>query len=206
MKTYTTLAGLGLLLVGGLAGCLNTEPVVDSQRHFVLNTGYAETHEMDAEAAIHKVGLKPILLPGYLHDSRLSIRKSQTEILYLEQDRWAGRPDKVLADFISERLETELKSTDVRQAPWSRGSVGFELGIQFTNCEVTIDGLAIARAEWQCVDLGNPDNTLTGIKTVKKQGPKPLDATPEAITTLSQALTELTESIAITIQTCFERS
>lgn len=206
MKKHTILTGLGLLLACGLAGCLNTEPVVDSQRHFVLNTGYADQDEKEVEAPVHRVGLKPILLPGYLHDSRLTVRKSQTELIYLEQDRWAGRPDKVLADFVSGRLQTELKSTVVQQAPWSRGSVGFELGIQFTNCEVTIDGLAIARAEWHCVDLGNPDNTLSGTRTVKKQGPKPLDATPEAVSTLSQALAELTESIAITIQACIDES
>ena len=50
---------------------------------------------------IHRVGLKPIILPGYLHDNRLTVRKSQNELIYLEQDRWAGRPAKVLADFLS---------------------------------------------------------------------------------------------------------
>lgn len=206
MNTQTIYTGIALLLASGLSGCLNTDPVVDSRRHFVLNTGYAEPDELNAQGVTQKVGLKPILLPGYLHDSRLTVRKSQTELVYLEQDRWAGRPDKVLADFISGRLETELDSTAVRQAPWVRGGVDYVLGIKFVNCEVTIDGLAIARAEWQCTDQSNPENSVIGTATVKKQGPKPMEDTPEAISTLSQALGEMTQSIAETVQSCLDAS
>ena len=206
MKTHTILTGFCLLLACGLSGCLNTDPVVDSRRHFVLNTGYTEPDERDAEGAFHQVGLKRIVLPGYLHDNRLTVRKTSTELIYLEQDRWAGRPDKVLADFIASQLETKLESATVQQAPWARGSVDYELGIKFINCEVTIDGLAVVRAEWQCTGRAKPENTLTGTRTVKKQGPKPLEATPEAISTLSQAIAELIESIAKTVQTCIEES
>lgn len=206
MKTRFFLPALCLALAFGLSGCLNTEPVVDIQKHYVLDTGYGPPVEIDPESQIHRVGLKPIILPGYLHDNRLTVRKSQNELIYLEQDRWAGRPAKVLADFLSLKLEKDLESTAVRQAPWNRGTVGYELGIRFIRCEVTIDGLAVVRAEWSCADLGNPDNVRIGSGTVQKQGPKPLEATADSIATLSQAVAELSRSIAKTVQDCYAGS
>ena len=55
-------------------------------------------------------------------------------------------------------------------------------------------------------DSSDMKKNLTGTKTVKKQGPKPLEATAEAVSTLSRAVAELTESVAKTVQTCIEES
>lgn len=206
MKTPSLRPTLCLLLAFGLSGCLNTDPVVDAQKHYVLDTGYGPPSEINPESQVHRVGLKPITLPGYLHDNRLTVRKSQNELIYLEQDRWAGRPAKVLADFLSLQLEKDLKTTAVQQSPWNRGTVGYELAIKFTRCEVTIDGLAVVRAEWTCTDLENPDNTRTGSGTVRKQGPDPLAATGESIANLSQAVAELSGAIARTLQDCYADS
>ncbi len=207
MTTMTRLPGLCLLMLAcGLSGCLNTKPAIDNQRHFVLDGPYAESSEVRTENARYRVGLKPIVLPGYLHDNRLTVRKSQTELIYLEQDRWAGRPQKVLADFIGNKIEEDLADLDVIQSPWSRDSVDYTLTIKFIRCEVTIDGVAIARAEWGCIDPSNPDNNRFGYQTVKRQGPAPLDSTPESIKTLSDAVAELAAAITKTIQASIEGS
>lgn len=204
--TRSLLPVICLILACGLSGCLNTDPVVVDQKYYVLDTGYAAASEIAPEARIHRIGLKPIILPGYLQDTRLTVRKSENRLLYLEQDRWAGRLQKVLADFLSRQLEEHLETTAVRQAPWNRGFVGYELGLKFIRCEVTIDGLAVVRAEWTCTDLSNPDNTRIGSGTVRKQGPNPLDATDESIATLSDALSELSVSIAKTVRDCYADS
>ncbi|MEZ5277580.1 MAG: PqiC family protein [Opitutaceae bacterium] len=197
---------LPFALAGLLSGCLNTTPAVDARRHFVLDN---QADIQSASGAVVKettVGLMPVLLPSYLHDNRLTVRKSGTEVVYLEQDRWAGRLDQGLSQFIGNRVEENLEGVSVLQAPWNRGDVDYELRIKYSRCEVTTEGLAVVAAEWSCTDQSVPRNSLRGQVRIERPGPSPYDSTAASIATLSDANRELAADIARTIRSCIDAS
>lgn len=197
---------LPFALVGLFSGCLNTTPAVDARRHFVLDNQADATPPAEAVLEETTVGLLPVLLPSYLHDNRLTVRRSGTEVVYLEQDRWAGRLDQGLSQLIGNRIEENLEGVSVRQAPWNRGEADFALRIKYSRCEVTTEGLAVVTAEWSCTDNRDPGNSLRGQGRIEKPGPSPYESTEASIATLSDANRELAAAIAQTIRSCIEAS
>jgi uncharacterized lipoprotein YmbA len=195
---------LPVMLAGALGGCLNTSPVTDSRRFFVLEPGPASYRSILAEAADTIVGLKPIMVPAYLRDTRIVVRQSETEIDYSEVIRWGEPLGLGLERVIRGNLDAALEDSIVIQAPWRREGVGYQVNVRFHRCEVDTSGQVITDAEWLCSKIDDPSKTVFGQGTITKTGPRPADDPDGAVTTLSTTIHELSLQIAESARACID--
>ena len=192
------------LFAGALGGCLNTSPVSDSRRFFVIEPGLPSELQDSTRDVVAVVGIKPIILPAYLKDNRIVVRKSATEIKYSETIQWGEPLGQGLMRTTRTNLDGALKDCRVIQAPWSRGDVNFEISIRFRACEVDADGRATVDAEWSCSNAKGPEIPVYGQAHLEKTGPT-LSIDPEgAVGTLSKAVHELSLQIVDTVRTCID--
>jgi uncharacterized lipoprotein YmbA len=197
---------VSFLIAGALGGCLNTSPVGDSRRFFVIEPGPVPQAQDSARDVVAVVGIKPVILPAYLRDKRIVVRSSATEIEYSETIRWGEPLDQGLMRATRSILDGTLENGLVILAPWSRGDVNFEVSIRFRACEVAADGMATVDAKWFCSDVKNPGSPVYGQARLEKTGPMPSSDPEGAISILSKAIHELSFQIADTVQTCIDRA
>jgi len=193
---------LPVMLAGVLGGCLNTSPVADNRRFFVIEPGPSSFEQTAVTNIDHRLGIKPILVPAYLRDYRIVVRQSSTEIGYSETVRWGEPISLGLLRVIRGSLDTALEDVLVAGAPWQRGDVDFEVSIRFQRCEVDISGLMVIDAEWLCSKVDDPTTVVFGQDHIDKQGPRPSEDPSGAVTTLSEAVHELSLQIAETVRAC----
>jgi len=127
---------LPVILASVSGGCLNTSPVADTRRFFVIESGPTSFEQTTIADIGHRLGLKPILLPAYLRDHRIVIRQSSTEVAYSEMVRWGEPITLGLQRVIRGNLDDALEDVLVVKAPWRRGEVDFEVSVRFQSCEV----------------------------------------------------------------------
>ena len=193
-----------VLLAGALGGCLNTSPVADSRRFFVIEPGLSSQGPGSTQEPVAVVGIKPVILPAYLRDNRIVVRKSANEIKYSETIRWGEPLDQGLMRAMRSNLDGALKNCLVIQAPWSLGDVDFEVSIRFRTCELDADGLATVDAEWICSSAKGPESPTYGQVHLEKTGPIPSSDPDGAVGILSKAVHELSLQIADTVRTCID--
>lgn len=195
---------LPVMLAGALGGCLNTSPVTDSRRFFVLEPGPASNKSISAEATGTIVGLKPIMVPAYLRDTRIVVRQSETEIGYSEVIRWGEPLDLGLGRVIRGHLDAALEDSIVIEAPWRREGVGYQVNIRFHRCEVDTSGRVTTDAEWLCLRIDDPSKAVFGQATITRTGPRPGNDPDGAVSTLSTTIHELGLQIAESVRTCID--
>lgn len=195
---------LPVILAGALGGCLNTSPVADTRRFFVVEPGPSSYEQTTVTDIDHRLGIKPILVPAYLRDYRIVVRKSNTEIGYSETVRWGEPITLGLQRVIRDRLDTALEDVLVTRAPWQRGDVDFEVSIRFHRCEVDTSGLMVIDAEWLCSKVDDSAGAVFGQDHIENQGPRPFEDPGGAVTALSEAVHELSIQISKTARTCID--
>jgi len=192
------------MLAGVLGGCLNTSPVADNRRFFVIEPGPSSFEQTTVTDIGHKLGIKPIVVPAYLRDYRIVVRQSSTEIGYSEIVRWGEPIGLGLLRVIRGSLDTALEDALVVGAPWQRGDVDFDVSIRFQRCEVDTSGLVVIDAEWLCSKVDDSTTAVFGQNHIENQGPRPAEDPSGAVTALSKGVHELSLQIAETVRTCIE--
>ena len=106
---------LGAFLLFALGGCIRFEPVEDPTRTYLLTP-------MAIDAAVEEDGLRVsverVLLPTYLEDRRILLRKAGAEVVPLEFSRWAEPLAHGIARVVAGNLASHPAVEDVSFYPW----------------------------------------------------------------------------------------
>ena len=134
-------ACLAALLVGGCK--ILPEATIDATRYYVLD-GPAATEPAAAHpAGAHQIGLRPIELPGYLHNHKdIVVRTGGNELRFEEFARWAEPLETGIGRVLKERLLSTDTIGGVATYPFSVDiRRDYDVVVRVLNCEgLTLGG------------------------------------------------------------------
>jgi uncharacterized lipoprotein YmbA len=194
-SNYLYLFGMmcGISLLGG---CL-FKPARVPTHHFILASIPApETNSAAAQHLSLEVGF--VKMPSYLLRDSMVIRKSATEIEYLENALWAERLDLSFRQTLAENLSLLLPSDLVYLSTSERGQV--RVSVDVKQFDVDTQGRGTLIAWWQVTAPGSDKRVKGGQARLTRLGPAPR-ASPQVIATTLSALTaEFSEELAQAIR------
>jgi uncharacterized lipoprotein YmbA len=189
-----------LFLLSFFTGCKSFRPVEDLNRFYVLSAATKPSTEVRANQSV-TIGVAPVDLPGYLQGTRIAIRRDTNEIYYPENCQWAEHLDKGIQRVLASDLSTLVPTARVITSAWQPGDVKSEVHVAIRRFELDDSGQATLECEWRIVSPDNSSVLHLDHALITKKGP-PLATNPTgAVSTLSQALGELSNQIAATLKT-----
>jgi uncharacterized protein len=201
VNTSRDLPRLAALTLSALAltGCFGLNRVSDPARFYVLSALPAESPAPAASRP--SVGLGRVDLPNYLLDRRIAVRQGANGIRYSQAHWWAERLDKGLQRALGANLSSSLSSDRVLLSNWLRGEVSAEVYVSVQRFEGDDRGQVVLEAQWRITSPGGETTWRADHSLITRQGPG-IGADPDAaVTTLSQAVAELSRQIAVAMQT-----
>jgi len=183
------MSSLGMLL----GGCL-TKPERVSTRHFVLVPIPApEPAPTTAQQSSIEVGF--VKMPSYLLRDSMFVRKSTTEIEYLEAALWAERLDQSFRQTLAENLSLLLASDRAYLSASERDRVAVRVSVSVEQFDVDTEGRGTLLAGWRFIAAGSEKPIKSGQARLIRPGPPPR-GNPQAIaTTLSALLAEFSREL-----------
>jgi hypothetical protein len=128
-------ASLAALLLGGCN--ILPEATVDLTRYYVLSgpvtTELVATHP----AGTHQIGLRPVELPGYLHNQKsMVVRTGGNELRFQDYARWAEPLESGLNRVLKDRLLATDTIAGVTTYPFSVDiQRDYDVVVRVVNCE-----------------------------------------------------------------------
>jgi len=184
-----------LLVVGLLlAGCVGLGPRPESSRFYMLTPIAAEDGAGGTAAGSPvRVGLGPVILPGYLDRTTLVRRVGTNQLQLSASDRWAEPLPEAVAHVLQQNLITLLGGRVVLY-PWSLGTeVDTRVNVEVLRFEPGRDGGADLAARWTVRDA-------SGARLVAREShvtePASGSDTELAVAAMSRALATLSGEIA----------
>jgi uncharacterized lipoprotein YmbA len=177
-----------------LGGCANLKPVVQNVRYFVLSP--SAPPDSPVVHVDQPLGLGAVVVPGYLLQNRLAIRRSNNEIRYAENLQWAERLDKNIQRVLAANLRSHLGSSNIYLSAWRREEVSAEVHVSLDRFEIDEHGNALLEAKYLITSSGSEKTKRTGASKISRQGTSVSANPDEAVATLSAALAALSREIA----------
>jgi len=189
-----------IVLFIGLSGCKSFRPVEDLARYYVLSASAAAPTEAPSNQDL-RIGIAPVELPGYLQSTRIVVRTGTNEINYSEYREWAEHLDKGIQRVLASDLSTLLPSARVISSAWQSGDVKAEVYVSIQRFELDQSGEATLECEWRILSPGGGRVLRLDHALINKKGPPLANNPTGAVSTLSQALGELSNQIAAALKT-----
>jgi len=153
-----------------------------------------------SSSAQFRLGVGPIVFPGYLDQSQLVHRLADERVAYAPTDRWAGTLRGQFERALVLRLMAELDTDEITTFPWwPRRPVDAAVKITLLAFETDASGMARLDALWK-VGPGKGDDVLvTGQTSIRE--PVAFGGGAEAeVAALDRALAQLAQAIAIDVR------
>jgi len=131
----------------------------------------------------------------------MAIRRGTSEIYYPDNRQWAERLDKGIQRVMASDLSGLLPSARVLSSAWQPGDVKAEVHVSIQRFDLDETGQATLECEWKILASDTGGVLRVERALINKKGP-PLAGNPTgAVSTLSQALGELSSQIAAALKT-----
>src|SRR5262249_19588268 len=137
----------------------------------------------------------------FLQNSRIAIRRGTTEIYYSEFRQWAERLDKGIQRVLASDLSTLLPSARVISSAWQNGDVKLEVHVSIQRFAMDESGQATLECEWRILAFDTGRVLRLEHALINKKGPTLTSNPTGAVSTLSQALAELSNQVAAALKT-----
>jgi uncharacterized lipoprotein YmbA len=200
MKPFKYLQLFGLACCAGilLSGCF-LKPVTVSTRRFVLAPIPPSEHA-SASAEEFSVGVGFLKMPSYLLKNSMAVRKSATEIDYIEDVLWAERLDHCFQRTLAANLSTLLPSERVYLSAWELDQVRVRVFVNVEQFDVDIQGRGTLIAWWRITAPGSDELLKSGQARLTQTGASPRENPQVIATTLSDLTSEFSRQLAQAIR------
>ena len=176
------ICGFSLLM----GGCL-IKPAKVPTHYFVLapipppEPATTPTPHVSAEVGFVK-------MPSYLLRNSMVVRKSATEIEYLDDALWAQRLDECFRQTLADNLSALLASDRAYPSASERGRAAVRVSVTVEQFDVDTQGQGLLLAEWRLIAADTDKVLKSGQTLLNRTGPSPR-ANPQVIATTLSALT-----------------
>jgi uncharacterized lipoprotein YmbA len=210
MKHFSSAFFLVISLVPFLWGCSNLRPSVSAPRYFLLAPTHASEHGSTAspnhdsapspQSTAPAIAIAPIKLPGYLTKNSLAVRKSPSEIIYLESANWAERMDEGFLRAITADLASQVPDHSILRSTTRNDRADLELHLTLQQFDVDITGEGVLTADWKTVSPANGKTLHSGQYHTSRKGPNPMQNPAGAVDTLNALINDLSRALAKSLQ------
>jgi uncharacterized lipoprotein YmbA len=200
MRRANSLQLLGLMCGAGLllGGCL-IKPGRLPTRHFVLAAIPApEPAPAAAQPWPLEVGF--VKMPDYLLRDSIVVRKSDTEIEYLEEVLWAERLDQSFRQTLADNLSTLLRSNQLYASASERDRAMVKVSVEVKQFDVNTQGRGTLIAWWRVTGPGGNKTASSGEANLSRTGASPRGNPQVIATTLSELAAEFSQELAQAIR------
>tara|TARA_R110002049_G_scaffold225521_1_gene397482 strand:+ start:94033 stop:94656 length:624 start_codon:yes stop_codon:yes gene_type:complete len=103
-----------------------------------------------------RLGVGPILIPGYIDRPQIVTKSESAKLHYAEYERWAEPMDKMFTRILTQNITLATGSNNIISHPWSASAnLNNELTAKIIKFENNINGDALLAVQWQL--LNNSD-------------------------------------------------
>jgi len=139
------------LLLLGLAGCVNFEPVEETTRYYLFGEANPSI-AYDEDGSV--VAISRLQLSRYLDRSELVVRKGEHEVVYATRHRWAEDLRDSLVRTIAEGITSRKPVASIGLLEQSLPEGAYLLNIRILRMEGLDSGEAILTASWRVEQTG----------------------------------------------------
>lgn len=190
LQRFGLMCGLGLLL----SGCLLKSARAPTQ-HFIL-APIPFPERAPATPLPPVVEVKFVKMPAYLLRDAMVVRKSATELGYLEAALWAERLDQSFQQTLADNLAILLSADRGWLSAAGRPQVSVRVSVEVEQFDVDIQGQGTLTARWRLTVPGSDSPVKSGQTHQVRPGAIPR-AHPQAIaTTLSALIADFSQALA----------
>jgi len=137
-----------------------------------------------------------VKMPAYLLRDSIVVRKSATELKYLQDALWAERLDQSFRQTLANNLSSLLASDQTHLSAPERGRVVVRVSVTVERFDVDTQGRGTLIALWRLTLPDSEKSVKSGLARLTRPGPPPL-ANPQAVaTTLSDLTGDLSQKLA----------
>ena len=203
MNYPKTIYLLTVLAAGGLlfSACSNLKPVADTSRFFALAPLSLATRDASVPEKGLVVGVGRVAIPDYLQSKRIVLHKGNSEMDYSETLYWAERLDKGIQRVLVANLSLLLDSNNLILSAWRRSEVQAEVYVSVERFETDEQGSMVLEARWRITGPGGEKTLLSTVSKIVKRGPSFATDPDGAVSTLSEAVVELSREISSALRT-----
>ncbi len=166
-----------------LSGCLIKPARVPVRQFILAPIATPEQTQAPAQPLSVEVGL--VKMPSYLLRTSMVLRKSATEVEYLENALWAERLDHSFRQTVANNLSSLLASNKVTLPEPARAVV--RVSVDVKQFDVDTQGRGTLIASWRLTFPETERPVQTGESHLSQTGPSP--SSPQVIATTLSALT-----------------
>ncbi len=187
-----------MLVVIFVAGCLGRSP---SPRFYALSSIQEDQtiskRKTPAQNAV--IGIGPVKMADYLDQSELVTRTSDNQLVKAEYDRWAGSVKDNFINVLGDNIGLLLPTDRIYLYPW-RTSVplDYQVVVEVVRFDGRLGDAAWLVARWSL--FGGPERKLLKMNRFDLRQPVTGGDYAALVAAQSQALAQLSQEIALTIQ------
>jgi len=133
-----------LTLVFLLAGCGSSAP----SKFYVLTADPVPQRAATARAAANTVALGRITLPGAIDRPQIARRRGGNEIVFSEEERWAGPLDDMLRRVLADDLTARLPAGVMLVESSARPPPGVTIALDVSRFDADESGAVTLTAHW----------------------------------------------------------
>jgi uncharacterized lipoprotein YmbA len=189
-----------LFIICVLTGCKSFRPVEDQAHYYVLSSAATAPTTVISNQNL-TIGVAPVQTPAYLQNTRIVICRGTNEIRYSEYCEWAEHLDKGIQRVVASDISSLLPSARVITSAWQSSDVKAEVDLSIQRFELDEHGEVILDCEWRIITTGAPGTSRFNHSVIHKKGPQLASDPRGAVSTLSEALADLSKEIAAAVRT-----
>lgn len=189
-----------LFIICALTGCKSFRPVEDQAHYYVLSSAATAPTTANSNQNL-TIGIAPVQTPAYLQNTRIAICRGTNEIRYSEYCEWAEHLDKGIQRVVAADISTFLPSARVITSAWQTGDVKAEVDLSIRRFELDEHGEVVLDCEWRIITTDAPGTSRFSHTVIHKKGPSLATDPRDAVSSLSEALADLSKEIAAAVRT-----
>jgi len=187
VKIFPSLQPLGFLCASLLMGGCLIKPSTVPTRQFTLAPMPAPEHAAAAAPPVF-AEVEFVRMPSYLLRHSMLIRRSATEIGYLETAFWAQPLDQSFRQTLAQNLFLLLAEDQADTSGSGRNQARVKVSVNVEQFDVDNQGRGTLRAEWRLTNGGSDKPIKSGHTRLDLSAATP-GGNPQAIATTLSALT-----------------
>ncbi len=176
-------------------GCQNLRPVADLTHYYVLSASAKAPSETQVNRDL-TIGIAPVEIPAYLQSSHIVIRQGTNEIHYSGYSEWGEHLDNGVQRVLAGDLSVLLPGARTVTSTWQSNDVKAEVYVSIQRFELDENGEVALDCQWRIVNPGRSRVLRSNRFVFNKRGPSLAKDPTGAVSTLSEALVDLSKEIA----------
>jgi len=180
------------LLISSCSISGNTRP----SQFYVLD---ATATSSSSEAKTLRLGVGPILIPGYINRPQITTKSESAELIYAEFERWAEPMDEMFTRTLTHNITISTGSNSIISYPWpSNASLNKTLTAKIIKFENNMHGDALLIIQWQILNM-NDKQQASSIYSEYHSTAKSSDY-PDRVSALNDTVKQFSDEVIAYIQ------